>query len=97
MRAQQIKLMGSFAMALCGEIFWDHAMIPWLRAQSEVPFHMWLCPSGTTITPTQQRTKMASLDAFYQGYSGHSRTGIHQKNSRAPFQYVSPKKLQSER
>eukprot|EP00957_Ditylum_brightwellii_P089028 6779994-Ditylum_brightwellii.AAC.1 len=28
------------------DIFWDKLLTPWLKAQSEVPFHMWHRPSG---------------------------------------------------
>ena len=40
-------------------------MKPWLKAQSEVPFHMWHCPSTRTTVQIQQRTKTANLADFY--------------------------------
>jgi hypothetical protein len=51
------------------EDFQDQLMTPWLKAQSEVPFHMWHRPSGKTIGQTQPKTMMASLADFYHAYS----------------------------
>ena len=43
---------------LCAEDnFRGHLMGPWLRAQSEVPFHMWHRPSGTTTGLTRRRRR----------------------------------------
>ena len=66
----------------------DQLMIPWLKAQSELPFPMWLRPSGSgrMIDPTQPRTKMASLEDFYRGFIDPSeRTETQPKNSRRPL------------
>jgi hypothetical protein len=57
-------------------------MKSWLKAQSEVPSHMWLRPSGTMTGQTQQKTTTASLDAFYQGYTELLKRKIQRKNSR---------------
>ena len=54
--------------------FRDHVMGPWLKAQSEVPFQMWLRPSGTMISQTQPRTKTATLADFCQDSSEPSET-----------------------
>ena len=47
--------------------FQDHLMEPWLKAQSEVPFHMSHRPSGKMSVQTQQKMKTANLEEFYQG------------------------------
>ena len=49
------------------EDFRHNIMGSWLRAQSEVPSHLWLRPSGKTTSKTQQGTRKASLADFYQG------------------------------
>ena len=52
--------------------FQDRLMIPWLKAQSEVPFHLWHRPSGSTTDQTQPKTKTASLADFYHANTGRS-------------------------
>ena len=75
---------------LCVEdVFQDRLMTPWLKAQSEVPFHMWHRPSGTTTGQTQQKTKMASLEDFYRVSTGHSETTTRTQSNRKPSQLVS--------
>jgi hypothetical protein len=60
---------------LCAtEDFQDQLMTPWLKAQSEVPFHMWLRPSGRMTGQIQQKMKTASLADFYLGNTGPSET-----------------------
>ena len=49
-------------------------MKPWLKAQSEVPFHMWHRPSARTTVQIQQKTKTANLADFYRGCTGASET-----------------------
>ena len=50
---------------LCtGQGFQDQLMIPWLKAQSEVPYHMWHRPSGRTTGQTRQKMTTASLETF---------------------------------
>jgi hypothetical protein len=51
---------------LCvGHGFQDQLMTPWLRAQSEVPSHMWHRPSGKMTDRILRETRTASLDDFY--------------------------------
>ena len=72
---------------LCVEdVFQDDLMIPWLKAQSEVPFHMWLRPSGTTTGQIQRKTKTASLEDFYRACTGHSRMKTQTRSNRRPSQ-----------
>ena len=46
--------------------FQDHLMEPWLKAQSEVPFHMSHRPSGKMTGQTQQKMKTVKLEAFFK-------------------------------
>jgi len=70
---------------LCGKHdFQERLMIPWLKAQSEVPFHMWHRPSGRTTDQTLQGTKMASLADFYLANSGRSGTQTHHQGNKKP-------------
>ena len=65
------------------EGFQDHLMVPWLKAQSKVPWDMWHRPSETTTTQIQPMTKTINLAAFYQGNTAHSETRTpHQSNKR---------------
>ena len=72
--------------------FQDRLMIPWLRAQSEVPFRMWHRPSEKMTGQTQQRTRTASLEDFYRANSGHSETTIQTQNNKKPSQSASYRK-----
>jgi hypothetical protein len=40
-------------------------MLPWLKAQSQIPSTMWLWSSGKTGTTTQNGTLSATLHNFY--------------------------------
>ena len=68
---------------LCGrDDFRDELMTPWLRAQSEIPSHLWVRPSGRTDTQTRPLTKIDSLACFYKDNSGHSGTKIQPQNNK---------------
>ena len=70
---------------LCGkQDFQEKLMIPWLKAQSEIPSHMWFRPSGTTTDRTLPRTRMASLADFYLVSSEDSDTKTPIQSSRKP-------------
>ena len=60
------------------------AMKHWLRAQSEVPSHMWFRPSGRQEDRTPQRTKTMSLASFYRDNSEPSKTTIPNSNNKRP-------------
>jgi hypothetical protein len=62
----------------------DALMIPWLKQQSEIPFHMWLRPSGRRADPTLPETMMANLAAFYQGSTDPLETETRPRNNRKP-------------
>ena len=62
--------------------FQDHLMIPWLKAQSKKPSHMFLQNSERMGNQTRPRTKTATLDAFYQGFSEHSEIKTQTQSSR---------------
>ena len=66
----------------------DQLIKPWLKAQSEIPFHMWHRPSGTTTGQIQQRTQMASLEEFYNASSGPSETKTPDRSNKRPYQHV---------
>jgi hypothetical protein len=46
-------------------IFQDHLISDWLKAQSQVPSHMYVRPSASTVNPIQPWLTMARLDSFY--------------------------------
>jgi hypothetical protein len=45
--------------------FQDHLMSDWLKAQSQVPSHMYVRPSVSTVDNIYPWTTMASLDSYY--------------------------------
>jgi hypothetical protein len=47
--------------------FQDHLMTDWLMAQSQVPSHMYVRPSGSTADPTHRSMTTENLDSFYNG------------------------------
>ena len=70
---------------LCEEdAFRVRLMKPWLKAQSEMPFHMWHRPSGTATNQTQRRTKTASLADFYRANSERTGTKTPTQSSKKP-------------
>ena len=70
---------------LCiAEDFWDQLMTPWLKAQSEVPSHMWLRPSGIRADQIQPKTKMASLGGFYLANLGPTKTRTPTQSNKRP-------------
>lgn len=60
------------------------AMKHWLRAQSEVPSHMWFRPSGRREDKIPRKTKTASLASFYRDNSEPSKTTIPNSNNKRP-------------
>ena len=59
-------------------------MLPWLRAQSEVPSHLYLRPSGKMTVQTQQKTRTATLEEFYLDSSRPSATKIPAQSNKRP-------------
>jgi hypothetical protein len=56
---------------LCKKVsFWDQLMTNWLKAQSQIPFHMYVQPSEKTASQTHPSTKMPGLDSFYSDSIG---------------------------
>jgi hypothetical protein len=47
--------------------FQDHLMTDWLTAQSQVPSHMYVRPSGSTADPIHHLMTTENLDSFYNG------------------------------
>ena len=62
-----------------------NAMRCWLKAQSEVPFHMWFRPSGRRADRTPQKTMTMNLASFYHGNTELTRTTIPNKNNKRPY------------
>ena len=63
---------------LCGlGGFPAHLMKPWLKSQSEMPFHMWQRPFGTREGQTQPSTKMVSLQEYYLDNIEHTEIQTH--------------------
>ena len=62
--------------------FQDQLMTPWLKAQSEVPFHMWHRPSEKMTGQIQQETKTVSLEDFYHANTGRSETTIQTRSNK---------------
>ena len=69
--------------------FQDNLMTPWLKAQSEVPSHLSHRPSGKMTGQTRKKTRMANLEEFYLGNTGHLRTAPQIQHNKRPSQSVS--------
>ena len=74
--------------------FRKNLMKYWLKAQSEVPSHMWFRPSGRTIDQTPPKTKTESLADFFQGFLELSRMKIQRRNSKKPSRQLSSENSQ---
>ena len=60
-----------------------HLEIPWLLQHSAIPWTMWLCPSGTINTLTQDSMILANLHAFYRSSTKATKIRInHQDNKK---------------
>ncbi len=77
------------------ESFWDQLMTYWLKAQSQVPFHMYARPSEKTASQTHPSTKMPGLDSFYSNSIGASKTQTQQRNTKRPSQCTSCRPTQN--
>ena len=64
--------------------FQENLMVPWLRVQSEVPFHLYLRPSGIMEKPIQQKTRMGTLQEFYQDSTEPSETRTQIQSNKKP-------------
>jgi hypothetical protein len=74
--------------------FWDQLMTNWLKAQSQVPFHMYAQPSEKMASQTHPSTKMPGLDSFYSNSIGASKTQTQQRNTKRLSQCVSSQRLE---
>ncbi len=75
--------------------FQDHLMTYWLMAQSQVPSHMYVRPSGSTAEPTLPSMTIENLNSFYNGNSDLSKRPTQQRNIRKQSQCPSPQPLPS--
>jgi hypothetical protein len=62
--------------------FQDQLMISWLRAQSQVPFNMYVRPSEKMASQILPLTKMQDLASFYNDSIGPSAKQTQQKSIR---------------
>jgi hypothetical protein len=67
------------------------ALMHWLKAQSEVPSHMWYRPFGNRADRIPPKTQTTCLASFYQGSSGPIETTIPKKCNKRPFLLLSSK------
>jgi len=67
------------------------ALTHWLKAQSEVPSHMWYRPFGNRADRIPLKTQTTCLVSFYQGRSGPIETMIPKKCNKRPFLSLSSK------
>ncbi len=74
--------------------FQDQLMTDWLKAQSQVTFHMYVQPSEKMASQTHPSTKMPRLDSFYSNSIGASKTQTQQRNTKRPSQCVSLQRLE---
>ncbi len=74
--------------------FWDQLTTDWLKAQSQVLFHMYARPSEKTASQTHPSTKMPGLDSFYSDSIGAAKTQTQQRNTKRPSQCVSLQRLE---
>ncbi len=64
-------------------------MINWLKAQSQVLFHMYAQLSEKMASRTLHLTKMPGLDSFYSNSSiGASNMQTQQRNTKRQSQYL---------
>jgi hypothetical protein len=67
------------------------ALMCWLKAQSDVPSHMWFRPSGTRADRIPLKTQTTSLASFYRGNSEPTETTIPKKCNKSFFLSLSSK------
>jgi hypothetical protein len=65
------------------------ALNHWLKAQSEVPSHMWYRPFGNREDRIPPKTQTTCLASFYQGSSDPTETTIPRKFNKRPFHLLS--------
>ena len=65
-------------------------MTDWLMAQSQVPSHMYVRPSGSTADPIRPSMMMENLDSFYNENSDLSKRPTQEKHQKAiPISIIS--------
>ena len=72
--------------------FRDQLMTDWLKAQSQVPFHMYARPSEKTASRTPHSTTMPGLVSFYNDSIVASKTQIQRRSTKRPSQCLSSPK-----
>ena len=64
--------------------FQDHLTEPWLKEQSELPFHMSHRPSRKMSGQIQQKMKTTNLEDFYWGSTEPKKTASQIKKNKSP-------------
>ena len=72
---------------------WDQLSTDWLKAQSQVPFHMYVQPSEKTASQIPHSTTTPGLASFYKDSIVASKMQIQQKSINRPYQCLSLQKL----
>ena len=72
--------------------FRDQLMTDWLKAQSQVPFHMYARPSEKTASRTPHSTTTPGLVSFYNDSIVASKTQIQRRSTKRPSQCLSSPK-----
>ena len=67
------------------------ALTHWLKAQSEVPSHMWYRPYGNRADRIPLKMQTTCLASFYQGSSEPTETTIPRKSNKRPYLSLSSK------
>ncbi len=62
--------------------FQDEMILPWLRAQLQIPSTLWLQPSKKTDKKTPKRTSRIALANFYGGNWGRTKRTIQKRSNR---------------
>jgi len=88
---EQNLLFGAFAMAVREGNSRSIALMHWLKAQSEVPSHMWCRLFGNRADRIPLKMQTTCLLSFYQGSSGPIETTILKKCNKRSFLSLSSK------
>ncbi len=66
------------------QIFWGRSTKLWLKAQSEIPSHMWYRPFGRRDNQIPLRTQTMNLASFYQDSSVPNKTMTPSNSKKGP-------------
>lgn len=69
---------------------------PWLQEQSEIPFRVYVRPSGSTDARTHQKTKTFNLVSFYSDNTDHTPTTTQNRSNKKPSPCASSQRSESD-